>query len=162
MVPHPFSVHFDSSALSAVHIEILLGLIQSLIPNSSTRESLKPEGYPESGVIEQTIRAYQAEKINLYEQSLKAMETGCGNCQEMAYASVLLLRAGGFTGQLQIAEFGINHAFLMADDFIIDPWSNHYFPFSTWKSNLKAYGGSIIKGILKGRVLNADHFELDH
>ncbi len=155
------SFRFDSGSSTETKIKITLELIKSLIPKSSTRESLKPEGYPESGEIEQTIRAYQNEKLSLYEQGLRAMETGCGNCQEMAYASGLLLRAGGFTGKIQAAEFGINHAFLIVDDYIVDPWSDTCFPFSTWKNNLKAYGGATKEGVMKGRILSADHFELE-
>ncbi|KTD71435.1 hypothetical protein Lste_0201 [Legionella steelei] len=144
---------FESESSTTTKIEAILGLIKYLIPKSSTRESLKPDGYPESGEIEQTIRAYQNKKSSLYEQGLNAMETGCGNCQEMASASGLLLRAGGFSGKIQIAEFGINHAFLIVDDYIVDPWSDTYFSFSTC--------GSIKEGIMKGRVLSADHFELE-
>lgn len=96
-----------------------------------------------------------------YDQALKALETGCGNCQEIAYAGALLLRAGGFTGKIQIAEFGINHVFLIVDDYIVDTWSDTYFPFSTWKTSLKAYGGSIKKGVMRGWILSADHFELE-
>lgn len=142
-------------------IEVTLRYIKFLIPNSSTRESLKPDGYPESGIIEQTIRTYQKETKNPYEHSLRAIETRCGNCQEMAYTSGLLLRAIGFTGSIQVAEFGINHAFLIVDDYIVDAWADKYFPFSTWKDNLEAYGGSIKEGIMKGRVLSANHFELE-
>jgi hypothetical protein len=132
-----------------------------LIPNSSTRESLKPDGYPESGIVEQTIRAYQKETKNPYEQSLRAIETGCGNCQEMAYTSGLLLRAIGFTGKIQVAEFGVNHAFLIVDDYIVDPWADKYFLFSTWKDNLEGYGGAVKDGIMKGRILSANHFDLE-
>lgn len=155
------SFHFDGTSSTTTKIEITLGLIRSLIPNSSTRESLKPNGYPESGEIEQTIRSYQNEKSSLYEQGLRAMQTGCGNCQELAYATGLLLRAGGFTGKIQVGQFGLNHAFLIVDDYIVDPWVDTYFSFSTWKNNLQAYGGSIKEGIMKGRVLPANHFELE-
>ncbi|MCE0721676.1 MULTISPECIES: hypothetical protein [Legionella] len=155
------SFQFDKNSSTEAKVKITLELINSLIPSSSTRESLNTDGYPESGPIEQTIRAYQNMNLSLYEQGLKAMETGCGNCQEMAYASGLLLRAGGFTGTLQVAEFGINHAFLIVDDYILDPWSKSFFPFSTWKDNLKAYGGSVKEGVMRGRVLSATHYELE-
>lgn len=155
------SFRFAESSSTATKVEMTLGLIKVLIPNSSTRESLKPEGYPEDGKIEQTIRAYQNKQLSLYEQGLKAMETGCGNCQEMAYASGLILRTGGFTGTVQVAEFGINHAFLIVEDYILDPWAETFFPFSAWKTNLKAYGGSIKEGVMKGRTLAPDHYELE-
>ncbi|KTD70854.1 hypothetical protein [Legionella tucsonensis] len=155
------SFQFDKSSSTEAKVKITLELINSLISRSSTRESLKTDGYPENGDIEQTIRSYQNKGLSLYEQSLRAMETGCGNCQEMAYASGLLLRAGGFTGKLQVAIFGINHAFLIVDDYILDPWSRSFFPFSTWKDNLKAYGGSVKEGVMRGRVLSANHYELE-
>lgn len=140
---------------------IVMELVQSIIDKSSTRESLKDEGYPESGYIEQTIRSFQQQGISAYEQALNAMETGCGNCQEMAYAGALILRSGGYKGPLQIGMFGLNHAFLIVNHYIVDAWAGKCYLFHDWKENILAYGGSVSNGIMKGRVLPPHHFELE-
>ena len=63
----------------------LLHYMNTAIPNSSTRLSLGVENYPETGEIEQTIRSYQQQTSSSAEAAVKALETGCGNCQEFAY-----------------------------------------------------------------------------
>lgn len=139
----------------------VISIVQRLVPRSSTRESLSPIGYSVSGSIEVAIREYQASEHCQYRQALKAIECGCGNCQELAYVGAIVLRALSFKGDVKVGHFGLNHAFLIVDDYILDPWVGDSFPFDQWPEKLKAYGGSVKAGIMKGRVLAASHFELE-
>lgn len=90
-----------------------------------------------------------------------AIKSGCGNCQEMAYAGALILRFAGFKGKISIGQFGINHQFLIIDGYFIDTWAGKFYPKETWRDNLMAYGGSIRDGVLKGRLLPPTHEELE-
>ncbi|WP_165481064.1 hypothetical protein [Legionella impletisoli] len=139
----------------------VMNLTKNLIKQSSTREALNEKGYPENGPIEQTIRAYQSKGSSVYEQALDAMQTGCGNCQEMAYTGALLLRLGGYQGPVKIGIFGLNHMFLILDDYIIDTWAGKHYPFKRWRENLVGYGGAIRDGVMMGKVFPANHFELE-
>lgn len=140
--------------------QFLLAYIPGVISQSSTKCSLQAGGYPSNGLIEQTIRAYQEETSHPYESALKALESGCGNCQEMAYAGALVLRATGYKGEISIGQYGINHQFLFVADLIVDPWAGFYCPESKWKQCLTAYGGSIKEGVMYGRLLSPTHFEM--
>ena len=139
----------------------LLSYIEKSIPNSSTRLSLEKTGYPEKGSVHQTILQYRACSQNLKQHAQDAVRTGCGNCGEMAYAAAIELQRISYKGYIAIGQFGINHQFLIVDDLIIDPWSNVFYAESDWKQSINAYGGSIKEGRLKGRLLDADHFELE-
>ncbi|MCF6765140.1 hypothetical protein L3V82_05105 [Thiotrichales bacterium 19S3-7] len=134
------------------------------VPNSSTYLSLSPEGYPEDGDINVTINKNRkiAGKDMLRAAQL-ALDSGCGNCQEMAYAGALILREAGYKGKVSIGGYGINHQFLIIgnNEMIIDPWANKAFEYSEWENNINAYGGSIKEGILKGRLLSPNYYELE-
>lgn len=150
-----------SSASAKEAAEFLLKYIQAAVPDSSTKRSLAPEGYPEDGAIEQTIRAYQKLVSYPYQAAVKALESGCGNCQEMAYLGALILRGAGYKGDLAIGQYGINHQFLFVADLIVDPWAGFYCLKSTWRNNITAYGGSIREGIMHGRLVLPDHYEME-
>lgn len=55
---------FEVSLTTSETAGKVLMLVKNLIPNSSTRESLRPEGYPVAGDIEQTIHSYQKTTLN--------------------------------------------------------------------------------------------------
>ena len=141
--------------------EFLLEYIRAAIPDSSTKRSLAPEGYPEDGAIEQTIRAYQKLVSYPYQAAVKALESGCGNCQEMAYLGALILRAAKYEGDVAIGQYGINHQFLFVADLIVDPWAGLYYLKSLWRDNITAYGGSIREGSMRGRLVPPDHYEME-
>lgn len=138
----------------------IIDIISQYIPYSSTRASLDREGYPVDGDIEKTIRDYQRHDTGL-RSGYFALMTKCGNCQDMAYAGALILRAAKYKKKISIGEFGINHRFLILEDYIIDPWAKMACSTNDWKQHLKAYGGGIHNGIMKGRLLTADHEELE-
>ena len=138
----------------------LLDYMNTAIPNSSTRLSLGVNGYPETGEIEQTIRSYQQQTSSPAEAAVKALETGCGNCQEFAYAGALILRMARYPGAVSIAQFGINHQFMFVDDWIVDPWAGTVFLKEDWRGNISAYGGSVKEGVMRGRVIPSSHEEM--
>lgn len=139
----------------------ITNFVATVIPNSSTKLSLLPDGYPETGEIEVTIRSYRDKNIGCKESAIKAVETGCGNCEEMAYAGALILRTAGFKGNLVIGQCGINHRFLFVGDFIADPWAQVFCHNSEWRGVINGYGGSIKKGILRGRIVSSTSEELE-
>lgn len=139
----------------------IIGFLKVHMPNSSTKLSLQPEGYPVHGEIEVAIRLNQKAHPNPAEAALEALKTGCGNCQELAYAGALILRAAGYQGDIKIGQFGINHQFLFVDNLIVDPWSQMICDRSEWKNNVTAYGGSMKEGVMRGRILKATHEELE-
>ncbi|NDH09618.1 MAG: transglutaminase domain-containing protein, partial [Gammaproteobacteria bacterium] len=140
--------------------EFIIHYITTVIPKSSSKLALKPEGYPSDGEIEVTIRQNQIDSRPL-ETALKALETGCGNCQEMAYAAALILRQSGYQRRIDIGQFGINHQFLFVGDLIVDPWAGMYCSATDWKDNLFGYGGRNTGNIMHARQLSSDHFELE-
>lgn len=140
--------------------EFIIQYIALVIPHSSTKLALRPEGYPETGEIEVIIRANQ-QGCNPMQSALKALETGCGNCQEMAYAGALLLRQAGCTGKIAIGQFGLNHQFLFVGDLIVDPWAGIYCKKTAWKDTLCGYGGRVRDGLMHAKIISADHFELE-
>ena len=150
-----------SSASAQEAVNFLLTYMNTAIPNSSTRLSLDAEGYPENGEIEQTIRSYQNQVSSRAEAAIKALETGCGNCQEFAYAGALILRMAGYSGSVSIGQFGINHQFMFVEPLIVDPWAGTTCPKSDWRDTISAYGGSIKEGIMRGRVIPSSHEELE-
>ncbi len=150
-----------SNATAQEAVDFLLNYMNNAIPNSSTRLSLGPEGYPEQGEIEQTIRSYQQQVSSHAEAAVKALETGCGNCQEFAYAGALILRMAGYPGAVSIGQFGINHQFMFVDDLIVDPWAGSSCLKSDWQNNISAYGGSVKEGVMRGRVIPSSHEELE-
>jgi hypothetical protein len=79
----------------------------------------------------------------------------------MAYAGALTLRMAGYQGNVSIGQYGINHQFLFVDNLIVDPWANTYCSKSAWQGKITAYGGSIKDGIMHGRLIPSDHFELE-
>ncbi len=152
----------DLSSANAIEVaKFLLKYIPIAIPNSSTKRSLAPEGYPADGAIEQTIRGYQHQTASPYEAAVKALESGCGNCQEMAYLGALILRAAGYKGEVAIGQYGINHQFLLVEDLIVDPWAEFCCLKSMWRQNITAYGGSVRQNIMHGRLLSPEHYEME-
>ena len=133
--------------------------VNEKIPNSYTRMALKRP-------IPITDRTYTT--INEYRNSVtsnnfykKALETGCGNCEEMAFAAGYYALEIRYPGYIAIATFGLNHVFCLIGDFILDCWSNDFFPYDQWKFKLKGYGGSIKDGFVNGWLLDANHYELE-
>ncbi|WP_133127845.1 hypothetical protein [Legionella nagasakiensis] len=141
--------------------EFLLAYLRTEIPQSSTKLSLHAGGYPEDGDVERTIRTYRRSASSPAHAAIKALETGCGNCQELAYAGALVLRAAKYQGSISIGQYGLNHQFLFVDDLIVDPWAEMICSSSDWQGNLFAYGGSIREGTLYGRLIPWDHDELE-
>lgn len=159
-----YSFFQQPTTLANDHLaQVTKNLVYSMIPNSSTRESLKASGYPENGFIESTIKKYRTNLNNRFIEAVTALETQCGNCSEMAYAAALILRANGFNKKLQIGSYGLNHVFLIVgnNEYIIDAWANKAYPFNQWPNQLKAYGGAVKEGIMIGRLLNPNHHELE-
>ncbi|AHE67298.1 transglutaminase domain-containing protein [Legionella oakridgensis] len=141
--------------------QFILEYIRQEIPWSSTRLSLQVDGYPEDGEVEITIRNYRSPTFSAAKKAMKALKTGCGNCQEMAYASAIILRTAGYPGTVSIGQYGINHQFLFIEDLIVDPWAEMICSVSDWRGKLFAYGGSIKEGILHGRLLPWNHDDME-
>lgn len=149
-----------SHATAEYAAQFIVQYIKNAIPNSSTKLSLSPEGYPQSGEIEVVIRSQQLQSFSPFQSAKKALESGCGNCHEMAYAGALILKQSGYKGEIAIGQYGINHQFLFIEDYIADPWAEVYCSRSAWKGKINAYGGSIKDGIMYGRIVPYDHIEL--
>lgn len=150
-----------SNANSQEAVSFIIPFLKKAIPHSSTKLSLAAIGHPQTSNIETTIRANQKKYPKPLEAALAALETGCGNCQELAYAGALILRLAGYKGNIAIGQYGINHQFLFIDDLLADPWADLSCSKEAWKGKLKAYGGSIRNGIMYGRLLSSDHEELE-
>lgn len=149
-----------SNASDEEAAKFIIQYIALVIPHSSTKLALEPQGYPENGEIEVIIRENQKGRKPI-QSALKALETGCGNCQEMAYSAALLLRKAGYTGKIAIGRFGLNHEFLFVDDLIVDPWAGIYCEKTDWKNKICGYGGRVKDGLMHAQLIPSDHFELE-
>ena len=140
--------------------EFIIKYIADTIPNSSTKLALRSDGYPENGEIEKIIRANQIGSKPI-KTAIKALMTGCGNCQEMAYAGALILRQSGYSGYIAIGQLGLNHQFLFVGNLIVDPWAGIYCEKNAWKNRIYGYGGRVRDGLMHARLIPADSFELE-